>query len=164
MNQGDLLARFLAYLHRGGSWAYWWILEGKYAEAEPLLDESLAIREKVVGTSHPDYGSALTLKAIVQLEEKRYQEALETAEKAEKILKENFPADHWRVAMAENVVGSALAGLGRYEEAEPLMLESNKILADAPMPGVAERSRERLAKLYSDWGKNELALRFRDSQ
>jgi P4 family phage/plasmid primase-like protien len=29
MNQADLLSRFLAHLHRGGSWAYWWILEGK---------------------------------------------------------------------------------------------------------------------------------------
>jgi P4 family phage/plasmid primase-like protien len=29
MNQADLLLPFLTHLHRGGSWAYWWILEGK---------------------------------------------------------------------------------------------------------------------------------------
>ena len=35
------------------------------------------------------------------------------------------------------------------------------ILADAPMPGVSEASRERLAVLYTAWGKNDEANKYR---
>ena len=55
------------------------------------------------------------------------------------------------------VEGAALASLGRYEEAEILLLQSDAILSNAPMPGVAELSRQRLASLYEAWGKNEKA-------
>ena len=115
----------------------------------------------MVGTSHPDYGSALTLKAIVQLEQRHYPQALETAQRAEDILKAHFSADHWRIALANNVKGAALAGGGKYAEAEQLLLSSNEILADAPMAGVAQKSRERLERLYLAWGKEDQALRYR---
>jgi hypothetical protein len=39
-------------------------------------------------------------------------------------------------------------------------LQTNDILADAPMPGVAEQSKERLATLYSAWGKDDEAAKY----
>ena len=36
----------------------------------------------------------------------------------------SLPADHWLIAMAKNVQGAALTGLGRYAEAEKLLLAS----------------------------------------
>jgi hypothetical protein len=58
------------------------------------------------------------------------------------------------------VEGAALVGLGEYAEAEQLLLQTNDILADAPMPGVAEQSKERLATLYSAWGKDDEAAKY----
>ena len=144
--------------------AYWSMQTGNYAEAEALLDECLAIREKVVGASHPDVASALTLKATVQLETGRYADALVTAQTARAILEANFATDHWRVAAAKNVEGAALAGLGNYAEAERLLLQTDKVLAEAPMPGVAEQSQARLAILYAAWGKDDLAQEYSTHQ
>ena len=135
--------------------AYWSIQYGQYPVAESLLDESLAIRRQALGESHPKVASALILKAGIQVETGRFEEARSNAESARTILEESLPADHWRVAAAANVEGAALAGLGRYEDAETLLLHSDAILAEAPMPGVAEQSKQRLIALYEMWGKSE---------
>jgi hypothetical protein len=58
------------------------------------------------------------------------------------------------------VEGAALAGLGQYDEAEGLLLPSDEILANAPMPGVSEQSKQRLVTLYTAWGKEDEALRY----
>jgi tetratricopeptide (TPR) repeat protein len=100
------------------------------------------------------------LKAWVQFETGRFDKARATAAQAKQILLAKLEEDHWRVAMAANVEGAALAELGAYEEAEQLLLSSNEVLADVPLPGVAEQSRARLAALYSSWGKEAEALKF----
>jgi uncharacterized protein HemY len=42
---------------------YDYLDQGRYAEAEPLLKRSLAIREKVLGPDHPDVGQSLAALA-----------------------------------------------------------------------------------------------------
>ncbi len=105
----------------------------------------------------------MTLKAGVQVATHRYKEARDTAHTAREILEASLPPEHWRVAAAANAEGAALAGLGLYDEAEELLLQSNEILADAPMPGVAEQSEQRLVTLYTSWGKEEEAQKFASS-
>ena len=39
-------------------------MQGKYAEAGPLYERSLAIREKVLGPDHPDVATSLNNLAI----------------------------------------------------------------------------------------------------
>ena len=140
--------------------AYWSMQIGDYAQAEALLDECLAIRQKTLGAAHPDVASALTLKAGVQLATHRFAEALSTSHKAREILESSFEKDHWRVAAAANAEGAALVGLGKFGEAEQLLVPSNEILADAPMPGVSQQSRQRLAALYQAWGKQAEAQKY----
>jgi tetratricopeptide (TPR) repeat protein len=140
--------------------AYWSMQMGDYEEAEILLDECLVIREKTLGATHPDVASALTLKAGVQLATLRFQEAYETAHHAREILEASFSPDHWRVAAAANAEGAALVGLGEFGEAELLLVTSNDVLANAPMPGVSEQSRQRLAALYTAWGKKDEARKY----
>jgi hypothetical protein len=105
----------------------------------------------------------MTLKAGVQVATQRFKEAHETAQSAREMLEISLPPEHWRVAAAANVEGAALTGLGAYDEAEQLLLQSNEILADAPMPGVAEQSEQRLVALYTSWGKEEKARKFASS-
>lgn len=137
--------------------AYWSMQQGRYSEAEALLDESLRIRRETLGDSHPKVGSAMILKAGVQVATERFEEGRSTAEIARNLLLESLPPDHWLVAAAKNAEGAALTGLGRYDEAEQFLLESDAILGDAPMPGIAERSKQRLVALYKSWGKENKA-------
>ncbi len=62
--------------------------------------------------------------------------------------------------MAKNVQGAALTGLGRYAEAEKLLLASLPALAGSPIADLPERGRERLAELYTAWGKPEEAAKY----
>ena len=49
--------------------------QGKYAEAEPLHQRALAIREKALGSEHPDVAQSLNNLAEVYGAQARYAEA-----------------------------------------------------------------------------------------
>ena len=104
------------------SLAYWLTSTGDYAEAEKLLEEALAIRRKALGDEHPRVGATLATQANLLVAERRYDNALEVSNEALRILRLNLPEDHWQVAMTKSVQGAALTGLGRYAEAEKLLL------------------------------------------
>jgi hypothetical protein len=102
----------------------------------------------------------LITRANMSLARRQYPAAAADAAAAEKILAPNFDASQWQMAMALSVHGAALAGLKEYPEAERKLLESLKGLASAPIPGVVAKGRQRLALLYTDWGKPEVAARY----
>ena len=49
--------------------------QGKYAEAEPLYQRSLAIREKALGKDHPDVATSLNNLAALYHNQGKYAEA-----------------------------------------------------------------------------------------
>ena len=49
--------------------------QGKYAEAEPLYQRSLAIREKVLGAEHPQVATGLNNLALLYDNQGKYAEA-----------------------------------------------------------------------------------------
>jgi tetratricopeptide (TPR) repeat protein len=51
--------------------------QGQYAQAEPLYKRSLAIREKLLGTNHPDIAENLKNMAALYRKTGRVQEAEE---------------------------------------------------------------------------------------
>jgi hypothetical protein len=85
---------------------------------------------------------------------------MDLAGEALRILEQGLPAEHWLIAMAKNVEGAALAGLGRYAKAEKLLLASLPALSGAPLADLPERGRARLAALYTAWGKPEQAATY----
>ena len=103
----------------------------------------------------------LTVKANLLLARRRFAEARQVAAHARGILEANLPKDHWQVAMAMNVEGAALAGLGQYEKAESLLLSSLPKLHGSPLPGLEKTGRARLAALYNQWGKPDKAGQYR---
>lgn len=63
----------------------------------------------------------------------------------------------------ESVLGSCLAGMGQYDEAEPLLLESYEILRnDATAPNIRVRqSLQRIVEFYEATNKPDLAAQWR---
>jgi tetratricopeptide (TPR) repeat protein len=142
------------------SLAYWLIAAGEHEEAATLLDEALGYRRQSLGNDHPQVASTLAVQANLLVALARYSEALEVSGESLQILEPRLPEDHWLIAMAENVQGAALAGLGRYAEAEKLLVASLPRLAGSPIADLPERGRERLAALYTAWGKPEKAAAY----
>jgi tetratricopeptide (TPR) repeat protein len=140
--------------------AYWLIEAGSFDEAERLVDEALDIRRKVMGEDSADVGATHTLRANLLLAERHFDAALDAATEARRILALSLPDDHWRVAMAKNTQGAALTGLGRYREAEPLLIGSLAGLNGSPVPDLPARGRERVVELYTAWGKPEEASKY----
>jgi tetratricopeptide (TPR) repeat protein len=50
--------------------------QGRYADAEPLYQRSLDIREKALGRDHPDVAQSLNYLAYLYMERARYADAL----------------------------------------------------------------------------------------
>ena len=121
------------------------------------------MRRKVLGNDHPQVASALTVKANLLVATGQFEEALQVAREARRILAVSLPDDHWQVAMARNVEGAALVGLGDYKDAEPLLLGSLDGLSGAPIADLPERGRARLAELYTAWGKPDQARKYKDN-
>jgi tetratricopeptide (TPR) repeat protein len=139
------------------SLAYWLIDQRQYAEATQLIEESLAIRREKLGARHPGVATALAVKSNLMLAQRRYREAVSDAEEAQGILTPEFDPANWQMAMAMNAQGAALAGLGRFAQAERLLKDSLAGLKDAPLSGLYEIGQRRLADLYTAWGRPQQA-------
>ena len=104
--------------------------------------------------------STMTVIANLLIATGRFEEALQMSREAQRILAINLPEDHWRVAAASIYEGRALAGIGRFDEAEPILLGSLDSLAQAPIPDLEENSRRAVAQFYIAWGRPEQAENF----
>jgi tetratricopeptide (TPR) repeat protein len=120
---------------------------GQYAEAERYIRESLAMRQRLLGNDHQDVASSLTSLAMLQVATRQYADALETARQAVKIYTAAYSATSWRTAVPASVEGGALAGLGRYAEAEKILQASYHTLSTDIG---ASKSYVAMAKRYLD--------------
>ena len=77
------------------------------------------------------------------------------------MLLKSVPPDNWQVAAAMNTEGAALEKLGKYADAERLLLASRGGLEKAPIPDLPAKGRERLLELYTAWGKPAEAQKYR---
>ena len=96
-----------------------YIAQGRYAEAEPLKNRSLEIREKVLGPNHLDVATSINNLANLYEYQGRYREA-----------ESHFKQYTLRIAMCPPSL-SNLARLyqaqGRLNEAEPLFKRALEI-------------------------------------
>lgn len=144
------------------SLAVWLLDRQAYGEAEELLFEGLAIRRTAFGEAHPQTATAMGVIARLMVETGRFDKAQQYAREARTALSQEFPEDNWRVAMTRYYEGLAVAGLGDFEIAEPLLLAGVAGLERAPIPGLAEQARSGIADFYESWGRPQQATAFRD--
>ncbi|HWM90178.1 MAG TPA: tetratricopeptide repeat protein [Thermoanaerobaculia bacterium] len=146
-----------------GNKGLWLASQGRHGEAEACYEEALAIKRKRFGERHPSV--AFTLYKVAELLNARGEHGRAEAKALEAlaILRQSFPERHWRIALNESILGMALAGQGRYEEAERLLVASYPRLS-AARGAQAEPTRKALAglvDLYAGWGKREEEARHR---
>ncbi len=126
----------------------------KSADAEPLLRESLAMRLRLgLAPDHPGVSSTKSNLAKALLDQRKFAEALPMLEEVLPHYQNNLGPDGVRTAEIRMGLGVALAGLGRFADAEPHALEAHRVfstIANAPA-GALRRSIEDLAELYAAW-------------
>jgi tetratricopeptide (TPR) repeat protein len=92
----------------------------RLAEAETAFGEALAGRRKALGNQHPLVANTLENLALLLLEQDRFAEAEPLAREC-LLLRRAKSVDHWRTASAQLLLGGALLGLDKFEEAEPFI-------------------------------------------
>jgi len=76
-----------------------YIINGTYAEIEPLYKRALKINEKALGSDNPDVAISLNNLAELYYNQGRYTEAEPLYKRALKILEDTLGSDHPEVAL-----------------------------------------------------------------
>ena len=107
--------------------------QGRYADAEPLLKRSLAIKEKVFGSDNPDVAASLNNLAELYRAQGRYADAEPLFERSLAVKEKVFGSDNPDVAAALNGLALLYQAQGRYVDAEPLYKRSLAIREIVPI-------------------------------
>ncbi len=93
---------------------------GRYAQAQPLLERALALREQVLGPEHPDTASTLNVLAWLYVLRGNYQQAERLVQPALAGLEHVLGPEHPEVATALAMLANTYLYEGKYSQAEPL--------------------------------------------
>ncbi len=135
--------------------AYLYNFQGRYSEAEPLYQQALQMRKRLLGESHPDVATSLNHLAGLYYSQGRYSEAEPLTQQALQMRKQLLGESHPDVATNLNNLAFLYKSQGRYSEAEPLLkqaLQMRKQLLGESHPDVAA-SLNNLAGLYDTQGR-----------
>jgi serine/threonine-protein kinase len=136
--------------------------KGDLKNAESRYREALEMAIATLDSKNLYRGIYLRNLASVLLVEKRIGEAEADAREAAAVF-HSQETPTWRAADADSVLGGSLVAQGKFQEAEPLLIQSYPILLKDPGDGAkhAEEARQRIVDLYTAWGKPEKAAEFR---
>src|SRR5262249_31717670 len=98
--------------------------QSKYAEAEPLCRQALALCRKVLGEDHPHTASSYNNAGVTLNAQGKYAEAELLFRQALVIRRKVLGEDHPDTASSHNSVAVALYLQGKYTEAETLWVEA----------------------------------------
>ncbi|GMU09168.1 serine/threonine-protein kinase [Corallococcus caeni] len=98
--------------------------QSRSSEALPVLQQALALQERLHGRDSPRLARALLTMASIQRSMGRAEEALATIQRARDVLEAAYGPDHPKTVMAINNLGGTLVELRRYQEGYEAFLES----------------------------------------
>jgi serine/threonine protein kinase len=136
---------------------------GQLGEAKEQLDILLGTREKLFGKEHAEVALTLALLGDNAYRRKEYAEAEAYLRRCIAIREKALGPTHPTTMISKSSLGEALTALGKFEEAEPLIVEGQKAVeADVRAPTWAKvMVLERAVKLYEAWGKDDKAVAYR---
>ncbi|MDJ0707627.1 MAG: toll/interleukin-1 receptor domain-containing protein [Leptolyngbyaceae cyanobacterium MO_188.B28] len=100
---------------------------GRYSEVEPLFQEALAIRKRLLGDEHLSVATSLNNLALLYENQLRYSEAAPLFQQALATYK-RLLGEHPAVALSFNNLASLYYKQGRYSEAAPLFQQALALL------------------------------------
>jgi tetratricopeptide (TPR) repeat protein len=141
--------------------------QSRLQEAESLFNQVLEGRRRVLGWDNPNTTNALAALGGMKLEHHEYTEA-ETLLRQALRSYEKTDSDTWRRYYTQSMLGASLDGLGKYAEAERLLISGYEALSKKQesipsenRPALGE-VRGWIGNLYRDWGKLDEALAWVD--
>jgi tetratricopeptide (TPR) repeat protein len=108
------------------------ILHNAYTQAERLLNRGLAIREKALGTEHPDVATSLESIAALRHRQGDRAESRKLLERALTIQGQALDADHLDIAITLESAAKAHSAQGDFVEARKLLERAFTIREKAP--------------------------------
>lgn len=129
--------------------------EGKYAEATPLSKRVLAIREKKLGSEHPEVAPALNYLAALYAAQGFYDDAEPLFKRSLALREKALGPAHPSVAIALESLAGLYQDQGRYGEAEPLFKRTLSVREQSlgPEHPYVAAALIRLAGLYHSQGR-----------
>jgi hypothetical protein len=136
---------------------------GDLEAAETLHMQALAGRRQILPQGHRQIAFSCVKFARLLNRLERYPESEPLAREGLSIREGLLSTDAWEIGEARTVLGSSLAGLGRYQEAESLLLPGySTVLSSATAPEHEKLwARQRVVKFYEAWGKPDKAAEYR---
>jgi len=126
-----------------------------YREAKPVFDAELASGRPVNANSLVDW-------AVVLITLKQYDEALPIARRGVELQRKAAPETSLAVLRAMAVLGESLTGLREFAEAEALLLAVHSAYLSRGSGDIYfRRNLGRLVSLYTAWGREAEASKFR---
>lgn len=136
---------------------------GDDAESEKMQREALRIRREKLPSGHRDISSSLGMLASLLIRREEYKEAEALMRECLEIRREQIP-NHWLYGSAMTKLAMALAGQGKFEEAESEALRGwQTVDAMAYAPALYKQDALLvLVTLYDEWGKTKIADQWRE--
>jgi serine/threonine-protein kinase len=132
---------------------------GRYDEALENAQANVAIREKILGPTHPDLVRALYTLGTTLYHMARYEEALPVLRRAVAVARSSFGENHPTTATALNNLGLVLMDWHGLDEAEQVYAEAMRIdIAQlGPNHSGTLNNASNLGYVHASQGKLELA-------
>jgi tetratricopeptide (TPR) repeat protein len=129
--------------------------QGRYLEAEPLLQKVLVLRQQLFGSDHSDFATGLHNLAELYRLEGRYSEAEPLYLRSLEIMKQRLDTEHPDIDTCLNNLAILYCNQGRYSEAETIFAKSLEIKEQRLDPDHLEiaRSLTNLAEIYRSQGR-----------
>jgi Flp pilus assembly protein TadD len=130
---------------------------GDYEAAEPLQREALALSRKLLGGEHPEVATTLNNLAVLLHAKGDYVGAEPLYREALTIRQKKLPPASLDTADSRLALGRVLTELGRYPEAESLLIAAEQAYAQSSTASrrSIERALRDLVELYDTWHKAE---------
>ena len=158
---GDSHTGTAGALFRLSDLLYW---QGKYDEAETAARESMEVYRRALSAPQDSVLFTNPLVEMGSILDKvgRFREAEGYLRQALEIRNRLVPKGNLLIGRAEAVLGECLTLQKRHAEAEPLLLDSYKIIAATTVANDTRRAEaaQRLTALYRSWGKTEKAEKY----
>jgi len=134
--------------------------KGDFVAAAGLAVTDVAVQiGRTVAEDYASVGAALADTAEAHISAGRYTQAEELLLACYTTRQKELPPDHWLLSQTESLLGEALAGQGRFGEAEVRLLAAYRALTQDPRVSTyyLRAARQRIVRLYEAWGKPDQA-------